>query len=310
MSLVLLLTGLGLLAMPACARGLGRRLRPEEWARLAAAALFAGAVAVEVALVLLAAPTVLRALAVPALAAACTRIFGELALGGANLGLSAAVLAVLLPTLAVRSVIRFRRTQRDMRIESWLGAHQERGGIDLVVLPSRELVAYSVAGENPQVVISQGLAETLDHAELAAVLRHEHAHLRFRHHRYLALAAVVEYSLPVSRVSTAPLRMALERWADEHAAGKAMERRSTVRAALLVMATSLVAAPDVAAFGGTPTLLERVDALEGAPIVALRTHRIVAYVLIGGLGLLGAFAVAQWIVEARMMLAMAGYCPS
>jgi len=46
MTLLLLLSGLGLLGLPACARPLGRRLPPAEWARACAGLLAAGAIVV------------------------------------------------------------------------------------------------------------------------------------------------------------------------------------------------------------------------------------------------------------------------
>ncbi|HEX5882253.1 MAG TPA: hypothetical protein VF468_28635, partial [Actinomycetota bacterium] len=60
MTLLLLLSGLGLLGLPACARPLGRRLPPAEWTRVCAGLLAAGAIVVEASLALQAAPTMLR----------------------------------------------------------------------------------------------------------------------------------------------------------------------------------------------------------------------------------------------------------
>lgn len=310
MSLLLLVVGVALLAFPAGARQLGRRLPPDQWARLAAAALAAGVLLVEVSLVLLAAPTVLRTLGVPALASACGRMFGELTPGGTDAGWSAAALAVVVPGLALRGAARGRRAQRSMWVEPWLGDHTEVAGVELVVLASTELFAYSVARPTPQVVLSQGLVDALDRGELAAITRHELAHLQYRHHRQLLLAAAIETSMPILCLSTAPLRVALERWADETAAGASRPRRRTVREALLALAACPLASGDVAAFGAVPTIFERIDALDAAPITASRAPHAAMLAVLMGLGLVALVGAGQWVVQARAMLAMAGYCAS
>ena len=53
MTLVLLLSAIGALLLPALARSLGRRLPPAEWARLCVVLLAVGAAAVEVALLVI-----------------------------------------------------------------------------------------------------------------------------------------------------------------------------------------------------------------------------------------------------------------
>jgi hypothetical protein len=60
MTLLLLVGELGLLVLPACARPLGRRLPPAEWANLCAGLLAAGGLALETSLVIIGSPTVLR----------------------------------------------------------------------------------------------------------------------------------------------------------------------------------------------------------------------------------------------------------
>jgi hypothetical protein len=51
MTLLLLASALGLLALPGCARPLGRRLPPAEWAKLCVGLLLVGGVALEAGLV-------------------------------------------------------------------------------------------------------------------------------------------------------------------------------------------------------------------------------------------------------------------
>lgn len=185
--------------------------------------------------------------------------------GGALSGLAAAAAAVLLASMATRQMLRARRTRRAVRVEPTLGRHRAGEGHDLVVLPSRRLFAYGIAGQPSQVVVSDGLVGTLAEHELAAVLRHEAAHLRHHHQRPLLVASVVEHTLgavPLVRRSAAVLRCALERWADEEAATSEADRAS-VRSAL-VRVTEAMVAGEVAAFVTAATVAERLEALQAA----------------------------------------------
>jgi predicted Zn-dependent protease len=116
-----------------------------------------------------------------------------------------------------------------------MGQHGRLEGHDLVVLPSRRLLAFTVSDQPGQVVVTDGLIDALDDDELAALLWHEAAHPRRHHRRHLLLAGMIDRSLgmlPPVRHSTAALRCALERWADEEAAASEVGRAS-VRSALL-----------------------------------------------------------------------------
>src|SRR5581483_4745475 len=243
MGLVLLLAGVTLLALPGAARRLGQRLQPAEWARLSLISLVVGAVAAEAALVLMAAPTALRAAGVHMLAAACERVLRPLTPGGPGTAWASTAAAILVPALAAVGAVRARRTQRHSHIEPWLGRHASRGDHDLVVLPTATPLAVAVGGAHPQIVISEGLEEALSPGELEAVLRHEAAHLTHSHHRYLLCAGAVDQAfgwIPFARRSTKVLRVALERWADEAAAGTAPGPRAEVRSALLEVTRALV----------------------------------------------------------------------
>ncbi len=57
--------------------------------------------------------------------------------------------------------------------------------------------AYSVAGRRPEVVVTSGAVDLLTGAQLGAVLAHEHAHLRGRHHRWALAAALVAEAMPI-----------------------------------------------------------------------------------------------------------------
>lgn len=100
-------------------------------------------------------------------------------------------------------------------------------------LDTAEPVAYSVAGRPSLVVASSGLRSRLDDAEVAAVLAHEHAHLRGRHHVLVAVADAVAGALPwlpLMHHSPAFVQVAVEVAADSSAARSCSAR--TVRSAL------------------------------------------------------------------------------
>lgn len=308
MAPALVAAGLVLLTLPAACRRLGRRIAPAEWARLCAATFLGGAVLVEAGLLLLAAPTVLRALGVPALANACERLVGPLMPLGAPAGWAAAALAA---TTAAATVHAWRRADGQVRalaIESCLGTHLPGDGYDVVVLPTPEQVAYSVDHLGPQVVVSQGLLDTLTTPQVEAVIAHERAHLRLRHPRLLLAAAGVRHAmrwwLPTGR-SHAALRAALERCADDAAAPDPASRKH-LREALVSLAAADVGGA-VAAFSLADATLERIEAMDRNPAAPFGLR---ALLYVPGLAaVVVAFAVAaSWTSHARVVLAMAGRC--
>jgi hypothetical protein len=295
MTLLLLLSGFGLLGLPACARPLGRRLPPAEWARVCAGLLAAGALVVEASLALQAAPTMLRTVGLEDIADLCEHV----APGGTGLGTAAAVTAGIIALLACRSALGVRRRHRTARVEREIGWHGRLGDHQLVVLPSEKLVAFSTAGRPGQVVLSRGLIRVLSDDELAAVLRHEFAHVRHRHQRYLLLARVVERSLgllPMVRRGVTALPCAVERWADEAAAGPGSSDRASVHAALLRVA-ELAAMPDIAAFTAPETVAERLEALGSAPTRGMAVGRRLVVYLPAGLLLLASAAAMDHILH-------------
>ncbi len=309
-AVVLALSGLGLLALPAWARPAGRRLPPSEWSRLAATALVGGALAVETGLALLAAPTVLRAARVPTLAAACERMLGHLSPGGPTVGWMTGAAAIAIAVMAASGILRAHGIYRAVRVERWVGEHETRSNYELVVIPSPHLLAVSVAGRQPQVIVSTGLIETLLPEELEAVVRHECAHLDRRHQRYLLLARAVDAGfrfLPFVRRSTAAVRIGLERWADEVAAGETAEGRQTVREALL-MTTAAVVGSELAAFSAAESVIERLEALDGTQTEHSLVRRSAVYLPAIALALVATMAMVAWLLDARMVVAMTGLC--
>lgn len=266
MSLLLLLTGLGLLATPAALDGVGRRVAPPEWCRTVVACLRTGRLAVHAGLWMAFAPAALRAIGADELAHACHEaVMGSLLFPAATGWLAGGLLAG-----STWRAVSARRHQRGglevLRAELWLGEHHLEDGVDVVTLPCAEPLAYAVPGPPDQIAVTEGLAAALDDDEMSAVVRHEQAHLRWRHHQTLELGADIDarfgWFAPARR-SAGALRLAVERWADEDAGTGSERARPAVRRAL-VKSVSLAIGP-APAFSDVETIVARLDALAMAP---------------------------------------------
>jgi len=265
-SLLLLLTGLALLATPAALDGVGRRVAPREWCRTVLACLRTGRFAVHAALWIAFAPVALRAAGADELAHACHEAFmASLPFPTATGWLAGGLLAG--STWRSISARRHRRGGLEvLRAEAWLGEHRLEDGVDVVTLPCTEPLAYAVPGPPDQIAVTEGLASALDDDEIGAVVRHEQSHLRWRHHQILALGADIEAQFgwyAPARRSVSALRLAVERWADEDAGTGSEQARPAVRRALVKSVALAIGA--VPAFSDVETIAARLDALAMAP---------------------------------------------
>jgi hypothetical protein len=179
--------------------------------------------------------------------------------------LAGAVMAVMAVAI-VRLAWRWRREARAVR---------ESGGG--VVADDRPF-ALAVPGRDGGVVISTGLLGLLSRRELGVVFQHEAAHLRHRHHRYLAISSIAVRIFPPLAVTHRALGFALERWADEEAAKAVGDRVLTAQ----TIARVALAGPRPP--GGYPALagshvVHRVQALlEGTP----RANSLAGPILLSG----------------------------
>jgi Zn-dependent protease with chaperone function len=119
-------------------------------------------------------------------------------------------------------VLRGRDRRRDLAtMASTRGVRTEsRDRFDLVVLDTEIDLACSLSGRRPRVLISEGLLARLSVAELEAVLCHEEAHLRGRHHQLARLAEIGAACfpwLPASRDLRQLTALLVELAADDHA---------------------------------------------------------------------------------------------
>jgi hypothetical protein len=111
--------------------------------------------------------------------------------------------------------------------------HRDRAGIRLRILDHPIAVAYCVPGvRHARVVVSRGLLNTLDSAELDAVLAHEAAHVAGRHDLVIQPFVAWERTFPFlgpAREATAAVSLLVEMLADD-AAARRSSRRSLARA--------------------------------------------------------------------------------
>ncbi|MCL9796902.1 M56 family metallopeptidase, partial [Frankia sp. AgKG'84/4] len=114
-----------------------------------------------------------------------------------------------------------------------LCAHRDQAGILLRILDHPIAVAYCVPGvRHARVVVSRGLLNTLDAAELDAVLAHEAAHVAGRHDLVIQPFVAWERTFPFlrpARDATAAVSLLVEMLADD-AAARRSGRRCLARA--------------------------------------------------------------------------------
>lgn len=116
-------------------------------------------------------------------------------------------------------------------------------GLDALVLDHPLAVAYCLPGRKRTIVLTSAAVDSLDEEELAAVLAHERAHLRGRHHLIMASAAALARAVPrLPALAWAPAEQGrlLEMIADDAAAKG--DGRLTVATALVHMAEGAVPA--------------------------------------------------------------------
>jgi Zn-dependent protease with chaperone function len=151
---------------------------------------------------------------VPALVRARVPLAPALGIAG---GVVAAVLLGSACAHAVRVLVRSRREAAAARA---LGS--ARAG--LVVVEDPAPVAYAVPGRPGRIVVSAAALRSLPPVQRRALLAHEAAHLRCHHHVYVQLGRLAAAANPLLRPVAAAIDLAVERWADEVAAGEVGDR--------------------------------------------------------------------------------------
>lgn len=277
---------------------------------MTALSIAVGIVSLYLGLVLTALPTILDLVELQGVALICKHAIEGLTVGGPAVGWSAAVLALLLSVSALRATLDARRASRRAFIDPWVGEHLERDEFELVILPTPALVAVGVPGPRPQILISQGLVSELDEARLDAVIRHEAAHHRLGHRRFLLLAAVADRTCgllpPVGR-STDELRAAVEQWADEVAVEDAPEFAATLSGAI-----NRVAAATAPSWTTTRASLVDVRSRRLTCDLPLSSGfaRGFTYLPVAALAIAAMFLITEWAFASHHVFAIGGYCAS
>ncbi|TWV55633.1 M56 family metallopeptidase [Streptomyces misionensis] len=139
------------------------------------------------------------------------------------------------------------------------------GDTELTVLDDEVPQAFALPGAPGRIVVSRGMLRCLGDDERAALLAHERAHLRGRHHLYLALWRLTAAVTPLLRPLADAGGFVLERWADEDAAAHVGSRTVVARAVGRAALASAAAhrRPQLAATGGA--VPQRVRALLAPP---------------------------------------------
>jgi Zn-dependent protease with chaperone function len=180
--------------------------------------------------------------------------------GIAFAGLLLAIAVVLRTAGCVAGEVR--RGWRDRRDHADLvaatGHPGDEPGVAIVdyVAPA----VYCLPGGRQQVVISAGALAALSREQLRAVLAHERAHLRARHHLILALAAALARAFPrVPLLSQARPQLAVlaEMAADDAAARR--YRRDDLASALVVLARARAGAQPATLAASGPEAIARLQ---------------------------------------------------
>jgi len=173
-------------------------------------------------------------------------------------------------------------------------------GYGLRILDVAQPLAYCVPGVRGRVVLSEGALNTLQDSEIAAILSHEHAHLRARHDLVLEMFTAVHAAFPRFVRSASALdavRLLIELLADD--AAVRTTGPTPLARALVACAGSRV--PNGAMAAGGPTTVLRVRRLAGKPnstLVAVGAYLGAATVLV-----VPTVAVAvPWLTELHRLL--------
>jgi Zn-dependent protease with chaperone function len=182
---------------------------------------------------------------------------------------AAALLTVHLVFTLLLTYYRIERQRRRHRELLALLASPSAEGAGTVVISHDSPVAYCLPGGARSVtVLSDGLMDALEPAELRAVLIHENAHLSQRHHLLLWAFAAWRQALPwlpTTRLAQEAVNSLIEMLADDVAL-KTESKATLIKAIAIVASGSAggVASPDAAeALPGAPANLP-IPGLEAA----------------------------------------------
>lgn len=132
----------------------------------------------------------------------------------------AGLVAILLAGFRHQRRTRIRKMAVTAGVMTTGGENELLRGYDVTVVPDDRVCAFSLPGAYGGIVLSRGALEVLAEDELAAVLAHEHAHVRHKHHHvHLVMDSLVSLVgwVPLVRECGRVLPSFLEIAADRHA---------------------------------------------------------------------------------------------
>ncbi|GGU48813.1 M56 family metallopeptidase [Streptomyces violascens] len=164
----------------------------------------------------------------------------------------------------------------------WLAARRESRALptdsDMTVVDDPVPHAFALPGSPGRIVVSSGMLRALSAEERSALLAHERAHLRHRHHLFLLVLCLAAALNPMLRPVARAGSFAVERWADEEAGTLVGDRPLVARAvARAALAAKQAPRHSLAATGGP--VPQRVRALL-APPPPFRRDLVVAHALL------------------------------
>ncbi len=239
----------------------------------------------------------------------CLTAVHDLAAGSVPLGprlvgtlLTVSIISRTAWSVAAGAVVGYRRRLRHARVLRIVARPAPELGAVVVDYP--EAAVYCLPGLLRQTVITRGALEVLSPVQLAAVLAHERAHLRARHHLALVAMSGLARAFPRVPLLTSAARevpVLVEMCADDAAARR--HGRTAVLGALHALAQMRTPAGALAAAGSAAGA--RVDRL------ARPGRRLASRVVLGvAVALLTAGPLVAALTPALVAAArFAGYCP-
>ena len=204
---------------------------------------------------------------------------------------------LIMSVMQVAIGTRRRRAHHRMMVDLLGERHHELVGTR--ILQVAEPLAYCLPGMRSRVVLSEGTLRTLEESELAAIVRHERAHLRARHDLVLEFFIAVHTAFPRFVRSGSALnavRLLVELLADD-AAVRAVGPTPVARA---LVACAAAPTPAGAMAAGGPTTVMRVRRLSGPP--NSRALSLAAYLGAAAVLVVPTVAVVvPWLTELRRL---------
>lgn len=190
-------------------------------------------------------------------------------------------IAVTLP----RAAVRLAQGVRDLRR---LHTVCRKDAGDLTVIDSARPEAVALPGWRGHVIVTTAMLQALDSDERQVLLAHERSHMQGRHWLYRLSARLAAAVLPTTRPLVARCDQALERWADEDAAGLVGDRRLVATAVTkAAVAVGADRSPELAPSMAVGSTVHRVEALLQPPrtgswlLIAVPLVAVLAVLILG-----------------------------